>query len=188
MDPKEKDYDADALLAELRESLKNINKPQQSTTSEPTEDTITFTGTGYEYGINSQDTITLTSSKYSNTITNGGYSFGGFSATGMNTNSGPYTINSGTGISNASPWYTTNTKIELHGENADIEINGKSLARAIEALEERLKILVPNPELEKEWDELKKLGNKYRTLEAKLKEQSKMWQKLKETPPPKPLY
>ena len=180
MDPKEKDYDADALLAELRESLKNINKPQQSTTSEPTEDTITFTGTGYDYNINVQDTITLTSSKYSNTITNGGYSFGGFSATGLNTNTGPYTI--GSGVSNAS------TKIQLDGENADIEINGKSLARAIEALEERLNILVPNPELEKEWDELKELGNKYRTLEAKLKEQSKMWQKLKEMPPPTPLY
>jgi hypothetical protein len=32
MDPKEKDYYADALLAELRESLKNINDPKQSTT------------------------------------------------------------------------------------------------------------------------------------------------------------
>jgi hypothetical protein len=180
MDSKEKDYDADALLAELRESLKNINEPQQSTTSEPTEDTITFTGTGYDYNINVQDTITLTSPKYSNTVINGGYSFGGFSATGLNTNTGPYTINSG--VSNAS------TKIQLDGENADIEINGKSLARAIEALEERLNILVPNPELEKEWDELKELGDKYRTLEAKLKEQSKMWQKLKEMPPPKPLY
>jgi hypothetical protein len=186
MDPKEKDYDADALLAELRESLKNINEPQQSITLDPTEDTITFTGTGYDYNINVQDTITLTSPKYSNTVINGGYSFGGFSATGLNTNTGPYTINSG--VSNASPWATTSTKIQLDGENADIEINGKSLARAIEALEERLNILVPNPELEKEWDELKELGHKYRTLEAKLKEQSKMWQKLKETPPPKPLY
>jgi hypothetical protein len=188
MDPKEKDYDADVLLAELRESLKNINELQQSTTLEPTEDTITFTGTGYDYNINVQDTITLTSPKYSNTVINGGYSFGGFSATGVNTNTGPYTINSGAGISNASPWATTSTKIQLDGENADIEINGKSLARAIEALEERLNILVPNPELEKEWDELKELGDKYRTLESKLKEQSKMWQKLKEMPPPKPLY
>jgi flagellar motility protein MotE (MotC chaperone) len=55
-------------------------------------------------------------------------------------------------------------------------------------LEERLNILVPNFELEKEWNELKELGDKYRALEAKFKEQSKMWEKLKEMPPPKPLY
>jgi hypothetical protein len=190
MDPKEKDYDADALLAELRESLKNINEPQQSITSEPTEDTITFTGTGYDYGISGQDTITLTSTKYSNTVINGGYSFGGFSATGLNTNTGPYTINSG--VSNASPWATTSnlgsTKIHLEGEDADIEINGKSLARTIQALEERLNILVPNTSLEKEWDELKELGDKYRKLEAELKEKSKMWAKLKSMAPPNPLY
>jgi hypothetical protein len=189
MDPKEKDYDADALLAELRESLKNINEPQQSTTLESTEDTITFTGTGYDYNINVQDTITLTNPSYS-TITNGGYAFGGFTATTGAGTSGPYTINSG--VSNTSPWATTSslgsTKISLEGEDADIEINGKSLARTIQALEERLNILVPNASLEKEWDELKELGDKYRKLEAELKEKSKMWAKLKSMAPPNPLY
>jgi len=181
MDPKEKDYDADTVLAELRESLKKINEPQQSTTLEPTEDTITFTGTGYDYNINSQDTITL-----SNTITNGGYTFGPFTT---GTAGGPYTINAGGG---GAPWATTSnlgsTKIELDGDEADIMIKGKSLSRAIEALEERLNILVPNPKLEKEWDELKELGDKYRKLETELKEKSKMWAKLKSMPPPEPLY
>lgn len=192
MDPKEKDYDADAVLAELRESLKNINEPTASVIlPSSTDDTITFTGTGYDYGISAQDTITLSSS-YNNTVINGGYSFGGFTATGLGgagTSGGPYTINSGAGINNASPWATNaSTKIQLQGDDADIEINGKSLARTIQALEERLNVLVPNPELEKEWDELKKLGDKYRKLETELKEKGEMWAKLKSMPPPNPLY
>jgi hypothetical protein len=187
MDPKEKDYDADALLAELRESLKNINDPKQSTTLKSTPDTITFDNF---YGNTSQDTITLTSPPSYSTITNGGYLFGGVSSTGT-INNGPYTINGGAGLSNAAPWATSSlgsTKIHLEGKDADIEINGKSLARAIEVLEERLNILTPNPKLEKEWDELKELGDKYRKLEAELKEKGEMWAKLKSMPPPEPLY
>jgi hypothetical protein len=193
MDTKEKDYDADAVLAELRESLKKINEP--ATLAPPTDDTITFNNiTGYDYGINlsnigAQDTITITSPSYNNTIINGGYSFGGFTATGAGT-TGTYTI--GSGASNASPWATTSslgsTKIQLEGEEADIEINGKSLVNIIESLEKRLNVLVPNPKLEKEWNELKELGDKYRKLEAELKEKGEMWAKLKSMPPPESLY
>ena len=73
--------------------------------------------------------------------------------------------------------------MELHGDNADIRINGRSLMSAIDALEQRLNILVPNPELEKEWDELKQLGDLYRELEKKCKEKGEMWKKLKQMPP-----
>jgi len=75
-------------------------------------------------------------------------------------------------------------KLSLQGTNADIDINGKSLMKTLEALEERLNMMVPNPELEKEWDDLKKLGNRYRKLEAKCKEKAKMWDKLKSMPKP----
>jgi hypothetical protein len=75
-------------------------------------------------------------------------------------------------------------KLSLQGTNADIDINGKSLMKTLEALEERLNIMVPNPELEKEWDDLKKLGNRYRKLEAKCKEKAEMWNKLKSMPKP----
>ena len=74
--------------------------------------------------------------------------------------------------------------ITLNGEDADIDINGKSLMKTLEALEDRLNMMVPNPELEKEWDDLKKLGNRYRKLEAKCKEKAKMWNKLKSMPKP----
>ena len=70
--------------------------------------------------------------------------------------------------------------MELQGENADLKINGRSLMSAIDALEQRLNILVPNPELEAEWDELRELGERYRELERQCKEKGDMWDKLKE--------
>ncbi len=74
--------------------------------------------------------------------------------------------------------------LELHGNEADIKINGRSLTDAIKELEQRLNILVVNPELEKEWDELRELGDRYRELEKQCKEKGEMWKKLKQMPPP----
>jgi len=74
--------------------------------------------------------------------------------------------------------------LSLRGANADIDINGKSLMKTLEALEDRLNMLTPNPELEKEWDDLKKLGDRYRKLEKKCKEKAEMWNKLKSMPKP----
>jgi len=106
--------------------------------------------------------------------------------------------NSGANISNN--MWTTNTttgwngtsaadlnqsgKLSLQGTNADIDINGRSLMKTLDALQERLNMLVPNPELEKEWDDLRRLGNRYRKLEAKCKEKAEMWNKLKSMPKP----
>jgi hypothetical protein len=84
-----------------------------------------------------------------------------------------------TGI--ASPWMSTNatsTKITLDGKDADIVINGHSLTDTLKNLEERLNILVPNTELEREWAELKKLGDSYRKLEQDLIEKAEMWKAL----------
>jgi hypothetical protein len=75
-------------------------------------------------------------------------------------------------------------KISVRGENADIDINGKSLMKTLEALEDRLNMMVPNPELEKDWDDLKKLGDRYRKLEKKCREKAEMWNKLKSMPKP----
>jgi hypothetical protein len=75
-------------------------------------------------------------------------------------------------------------RLELQGEDADIKINGRSLMDAIDALEQRLNILVPNPELEAEWDELRELGERYRALEKQCTEKGNMWKKLKSMPPP----
>jgi hypothetical protein len=125
---------------------------------------------------------------YSSVITTGvDYTIGA-----VGTSASPWTIGTGTytmpnvSISN---WPSATTSVsqsglmELQGNNADIKVNGRSLMDAISALEQRLNILVPNPELEKEWDELRELGDRYRELEKQCKEKGEMWNKLKSVPP-----
>jgi len=69
--------------------------------------------------------------------------------------------------------------MELTGENADIRINGVSLIDTINQIRERLNLLVPNPKIEADWEELRILGDQYRALEAQLKEQQQTWDLLK---------
>ena len=114
------------------------------------------TGTGYTIGANGTSSLDWSNLSIS---------------TGWTTTTNPSTI-SQAGL------------MELRGENADLKINGRSLMETIDRLEERLNILVPNPELEKEWDELRELGERYRELEKKCKEKGEMWKKLKSMPPP----
>lgn len=137
---------------------------------------ITLTNnTGGPYVINS-DTIGASGTGY--TISSGGV---GYTIGAADTN---YTWTTGTtgidwsiGSSNIRP---SSGKVSILGPDADIEVNGRSLMNAIDALEQRLNIMVPNPELEKEWDELKELGDRYRALEKQCKEKGEMWAKLKE--------
>lgn len=143
--------------------------------------TITAVGAvGSGYDFSSLDTITLGSN--------------GTSATDWTTGSlnTVWTVpTTGTGYN----WNTVTTptpvtinqggKISLQGEQADIDINGRSMKQWMEKVEERLNILTPNPELEAEWDELRRLGERYRKLEKKCKEKAEVWKKLKSMPPPK---
>jgi hypothetical protein len=145
-------------LKELKESLKNWDFSGSPVTNYPS------------------DTITLSSLdvySYPNTV------FGNNAVTGsISAATGPYTITGGTGITN--PWATSTTanagKLTLNGDNADIEINGVSL---MSVLQERLNVLIPNPEIESEWEELKRIGDEYRAVEADIKEKMQMWNKLK---------
>jgi hypothetical protein len=79
---------------------------------------------------------------------------------------------------------TANVNITADGisikEGGDIKIAGKSLSEAIEAIEERLGILNPNPELEDRWDQLKELRKQYIELEKDLLEKEKLMKILKE--------
>ena len=92
------------------------------------------------------------------------------------TNPGGYTIGQG----NTQP----SNNIHIKGKDADLIINDKSMRTWMEKVEERLNILTPNPELEKEWDQLRRLGERYRKLEQKCKEKSDAWNKLKNMPKP----
>jgi hypothetical protein len=75
-------------------------------------------------------------------------------------------------------------QVSLKGDNADIDINGKSLVKWMQVMEERMNWMQPNVELEAEWDDLKKLGDRYRKLEQKCREKADVWKKLKSMPKP----
>jgi hypothetical protein len=98
------------------------------------------------------------------------------------------TISAGAiGASGGSPWMTQSPaggKINLSGENADIEVNGWSLVAAVKRIEERLGLFQPNPELEQEWADLRELGDQYRKLEQQIKEKQATWDRLKAMPAP----
>ena len=134
---------------------------------------------GYDY-VGPSNTVTLNLGNYSNTVIGGGYSYPNtISAPG-----GPYTVSAGTGIT--SPWatYTGAPKIRLDGEGADIEVNGVSLIKMLQEIQNRLNILQPNTALEAEWNELFELGKKYRELEQHIKDKQATWDRLKAMPPP----
>jgi hypothetical protein len=193
MDSTKEDLDLDLDLKELLDKLTVDGGYESASTSSADVSTndLCYDSSPYIYN-NASDTITLSGSGLTNggsTILNPGGLTGSYGQV--------YTISSGLGGagSNTSPWATgagsytfpstaTSSKIQLDGEGADISVNGWSLIDAIQKIEERLNILTPNPAMEKEWDQLKKLGDRYRKLEKKLKEQSDMWNKLKSMPPP----
>lgn len=117
-------------------------------------------------------------SPFQNT-TGGGY---------VNTQLGNLTVTSGgftTGIS--APTWTTNTtlnvpppgRMELTGNQADLVINGTSLNATLRLIQDRLNMLRPNLAVEKEWDQLRDLGDQYRKLEQQLIEKQKAWNILK---------
>ena len=70
-------------------------------------------------------------------------------------------------------------KIQLTGENADIEINGRSLMQILDGLEQRLGLLRCREDLESDWSELKALGDQYRAMVKSIEEKTQMWTTLK---------
>ena len=70
-------------------------------------------------------------------------------------------------------------KITLDGENADIEINGRSLMQILDSLEQRLGLLKCREDLEADWSELKDLGDQYRAMVKDIEEKTRMWHTLK---------
>ena len=100
----------------------------------------------------------------------------------VNTNS-PYTFNTTniTGTNSISTGITGGANIHINGKDADLIINGKSYNETMAKIEIRLGILFPNPELEKEFDQLRQAGEHYRELEKKFLEQKQVFDILKNT-------
>ena len=97
---------------------------------------------------------------------------GGGGAGSMTT---PITVTGGgAGVTyTANPWVnnTPNGKIRLEGADADIFVQGKSMKAWMDAVERRLLILEPKPELLEKYASLRQAYEHYKTLEAILYEQ-----------------
>lgn len=106
------------------------------------------------------------------------YTSTGVNGTWSTTSGAPYNFSD---VSSSSNWTKPSAKIQIEGKDADIIVNGRSLCQAIDAIEQRLGVLRPVPELEKDWDELKRLGDQYRALEAEIREKMQVWEVLKNT-------
>jgi hypothetical protein len=142
--------------------------------------TITL-GPSLQSGFGAVPSVTLTTGAIGGT----GYTYTNSTAGNVMWQSTPNTVwtTSNTGWDTSTLTAGQSGKITLKGKDADLEINGKSLKETLEALEERLNWMQPNPELEKEWDELRRLGNRYRAMEKKCREKAKMWEQLKKVQP-----
>lgn len=154
-----------------------------------TEDTIVLS-TG--------DTITLPSFTYSTGEYKSqiGQQFGYESTTiSSSITGGPYGYIGGaqypnvtvtSGMNFGSPWVGSqaNGKIQLNGEDADVEVNGWSLVDAVKRIEQRLGLYQPNPELESEWVELRELAQRYQQLEQHIQDKQATWDRLKAMPAP----
>ena len=127
-------------------------------------DTITISGIDMSSGLNysTMNTITMPTSytgNYGTIQTSGGAGTGG-----LNWNNN-YTISSG-GLTD------TNASVKITGsgldldESADIKIGHKSLKEFMSKMEERMAILVPNPEKLEKFQALKKAYEHYKTLES----------------------
>ena len=72
-------------------------------------------------------------------------------------------------------------KLVIEGKDADVIIDGVSLKKTLQGINDRFAILQVNPELEAEFDELHALGEQYRALEKKILEKKKVWAALNKT-------
>ena len=177
----------DEYLTQLNQRINSTNAPEPSGLGglgiKPIEPLTYSSGTSHS-GYGAVPNVTIGSGITGTAISpNSVWTSTGTGPSGMwtNTTGTGYTIspNTQSGLGNVQAG-----KVVIQGDNADLVIGDKSMRAWMEQVEERLNILTPNPELEKEWDDLRKLGERYRKLEKKCKEKALMWKKLKSMPKP----
>jgi hypothetical protein len=120
------------------------------------------------------------------TITNGSTGYSGLAVTGSlpsnavwTTSAGPYYMNNSINPIPSGDVVISNGKLKVNGDDADIQIGEVSLKKFMEDISLRLSIMQPNTKLEKDWEELRELGDQYRQLEKELIEKAQVWNILK---------
>lgn len=89
---------------------------------------------------------------------------------------GAVSVSNGTGMtwaSSNSAQMTAKGKLKVEGPEADIIINEQSLSAWMQAVNKRLSILQPKPELHEKYTALEEAYNTYKTLEALLYDDQK---------------
>ena len=71
-------------------------------------------------------------------------------------------------------------RVDLKGADADITMNGVSLNATLKLIQDRLGLLIPNPELEGQFDELRALSEQYKKIESECREKMRVWNTLKD--------
>lgn len=130
-------------------------------------------------GYSAEDTITISSALNNVSITSP------YTVTGAIGTAVPNVTWSGT--TTTAPWLQHNpigARIQLDGDDADITVRGWSLVDAVKRIEERLGLYQPNPELEKEWEDLRALGEQYRQLEQHIRDKQATFNRLRAMPAP----
>ena len=84
-----------------------------------------------------------------------------------------------TGLGNQATIKIDNQGVIDIPQGGDLRIGNVSLTERLDRIESRLAILRPNAELEKEFAELKALGDQYRALEQDIQERLKTFETLK---------
>jgi hypothetical protein len=81
----------------------------------------------------------------------------------------------------ANGWNQPSGHLSLKGDDADIDINGVSLMDTIRGIQDRLNILCPDPEMEKEWDQLREIREQYEAKLQECREKSRAWKALQQS-------
>jgi hypothetical protein len=76
-------------------------------------------------------------------------------------------------------WANTPPRVSI--TDGDILFDGISLRDTLKSMQELLAIMVPHPELEKEFEQLKELRNQYNKVAEDCKEKLKAWEILKKS-------
>jgi hypothetical protein len=132
-------------------------------------DTIDLGAFGSGYGINYPNTLSATNANV--TVSGGGILGGAGYANSI------FSVNDSLNV-------RPSATIDLHGDDADIRINGESLMETLNMMKQRLAWLDVRSDLESEWHELRELGDRYRALVANIEDKTRMWETLKKMPPP----
>lgn len=142
-----------------------------STTKKPKN--TSGTGTVIISGPNGTATYTNNGSYSSTgniTLTNGGYVSPGYGAVSGGITPGTYYTATGGGGGYGGTWTTaasiTNPAPRVKISDGDIELDGVSIAKTMVAIQDRLAILVPKPELLEKYEALKQAYDHYKMLEA----------------------